>query len=79
MNLISEQSKRRHEFLDAAGKILLVTGINSLTIQNLASQLKISESAIRRYFTDKEVIIAAMLEQLASDMEKETRQMCSSE
>ena len=71
MSLILEQSKRQHEILNVAGGILMVSGMNGLTIKNLSIQMNISESAICRYFKNKEEIITAMLEKLANSMENE--------
>jgi AcrR family transcriptional regulator len=56
------------EIIEAAGKILTVSGVSGLTIKNLAKEMKFSESAIYRHFTSKEEIIVAMLEYLAETL-----------
>lgn len=56
------------EIIEAAGKILTVSGVSGLTIKNLAKEMKFSESAIYRHFTSKEEIIVAMLEYLADTL-----------
>ena len=60
-----EITPRQLEIIEAAGKILTVSGVSGLTIKNLAKEMKFSESAIYRHFTSKEEIIIAMLDYIA--------------
>lgn len=60
-----EITPRQLEIIEAAGKILTVSGVSGLTIKNLAKEMKFSESAIYRHFTSKEEIIIAMLDYVA--------------
>lgn len=60
-----ELNERQFEIIQAAGKILTLSGVSGLTIKNLAKEMKFSESAIYRHFTSKEEIIIAMLDYLA--------------
>ncbi len=60
-----EITPRQLEIIEAAGKILTVSGVSGLTIKNLAREMKFSESAIYRHFTSKEEIIIAMLDYVA--------------
>lgn len=60
-----EITSRQLEIIEAAGKILTVSGVSGLTIKNLAKEMKFSESAIYRHFTSKEEIIIAMLDYIA--------------
>ncbi|MFD2514829.1 TetR/AcrR family transcriptional regulator [Pontibacter locisalis] len=62
-------TKRQLEIIEAAGKILTKSGVSSLTIKNLAKEMKFSESAIYRHFTSKEDIIIAMLNYMAESMD----------
>ncbi len=64
-----EITPRQLEIIEAAGKILTISGVGGLTIKNLAKEMKFSESAIYRHFYSKEEIIIAMLEYLAETME----------
>ena len=57
-----EITPRQLEIIEAAGKILTVSGVSGLTIKNLAKEMKFSESAIYRHFTSKEEIIIVMLD-----------------
>ncbi len=61
---------RQLEIIEAAGKILTVSGVSGLTIKNLAKEMKFSESAIYRHFTSKEEIIIAMLDYLAETIDE---------
>ncbi len=72
-------SDRQLEIIEAAGKILTVSGISGLTIKNLAKEMKFSESAIYRHFTSKEEIIIALLEYLAQSMDERYTNAISSE
>ncbi len=61
---------RQLEIIQAAGKILSISGVHGLTIKNLAKEMKFSESAIYRHFRSKEQILVSMLEYVASQMEQ---------
>lgn len=62
--------ERQLEIIEAAGRILTASGVRSLTIKNLAKEMKFSESAIYRHFTSKEKIIVTMLSYLAEKMDE---------
>ena len=70
-------SDRQFEILEAAGKILSTSGVGSLTIKNLAQEMKFSESAIYRHFTSKEEIVLVMLGYLAEDLDKRLQKAIS--
>lgn len=61
---------RQLEIIEAAGKILTVSGISGLTIKNLAKEMAFTESAIYRHFNSKEEIILAMLDYLSINMDE---------
>jgi len=61
---------RQLEIIEAAGKILTVSGVSGLTIKNLAKEMHFSESAIYRHFASKEEIIVAMLNYLADSIDE---------
>lgn len=66
----SNITKRQFEIIQAAGKILITSGMNRLTTKNLASEMGFSESALYRHFKSKHDIIAAMLNYLANNMQQ---------
>ena len=61
---------RQLEIIEATSKILTSSGINGMTIKNLAKEMNFSESAIYRHFSSKEEIILAMLNYLASSIDE---------
>lgn len=67
---MKDVSERQLEIIEAAGKILTASGVGGLTIKNLAKEMNFSESAIYRHFKSKEEIIVAMLEFIASSLDK---------
>lgn len=67
---MTELSDRQIEIIEAASRILTVSGVSGLTIKNLANEMKFSESAIYRHFKSKEEIIIAMLNYLVENIDK---------
>ncbi|MFZ4581946.1 MAG: TetR/AcrR family transcriptional regulator [Paludibacter sp.] len=65
-----EITPRQLEIIEATSKILTSSGINGMTIKNLAKEMNFSESAIYRHFSSKEEIILAMLNYLASSIDE---------
>ncbi len=65
-----ELNHRQIEILEAAGKILTKYGVSGLTIKNLASEMKFTESAIYRHFDSKEEIILNLLNYLSEELNK---------
>ncbi len=72
-----QMTNRQLEIIEAAGKILSLSGVSGLTIKNLAKEMKFSESAIYRHFSSKEDIVVALLEYLANNMEERYHQATS--
>jgi len=68
---------RQLEIIEAAGKILTVSGVVGLTIKNLAKEMGFSESAIYRHFESKEAIVVAMLGYLAENMDERLQKAIS--
>lgn len=68
---------RQLEIIEAAGKILTVSGVVGLTIKNLAKEMGFSESAIYRHFDSKEAIVVTMLGYLAEDLDKRLQKAIS--
>jgi len=68
--IMTELSDRQIEIIEAASRILTVSGVSGLTIKNLANEMKFSESAIYRHFKSKEEIIIAMLNYLVENIDR---------
>ena len=64
-----EITSRQLEIIEAAGKILTVSGVSGLTIKKLAKEMQFSESALYRHFESKEDIIVAMLNYLSEGID----------
>lgn len=65
-----EITPRQLEIIEATSRILTTSGINGMTIKNLAKEMNFSESAIYRHFSSKEEIILAMLDYLAENIDE---------
>jgi AcrR family transcriptional regulator len=61
---------RQLEIIEAAGKILTVSGVGGLTIKRLAQEMEFSEAAIYRHFKNKEAILIKMLQYLGQNMDE---------
>ena len=62
--------ERQLEIIKAAGKILIESGINGLTIKKLAEEMGFADSAVYRHFKCKEEIILTMLNYLEMIMKE---------
>ena len=65
-----EIKPRQLEIIEVAGKLITRSGINGLTIKNLANEMNFSEGAIYRHFKNKEEIILTLLRYLHENMRK---------
>lgn len=74
-----EITPRQLELIEAASRLLTTSGVNGLTIKNLAKEMKFSESAIYRHFSSKEDIILAMLHYLAENIDERLSNIPKSE
>lgn len=70
-----EITARQLEIIEAAGKILTVSGVSGLTIKRLAKEMKFSESALYRHFNSKEAIIVAMLNYLSDSIDERLKRV----
>jgi AcrR family transcriptional regulator len=61
-------TERQKEIITAAGHILTRSGVNSLTIKNLAAEMQFTEGAIYRHFKSKEEIVLALLAYLMQNL-----------
>lgn len=67
MKLAAEE--RRHQILEEATKLFSVEGYDKVTTKRLAAACGVTEPALYRYFTSKEVIYDAVLDSLESRLE----------
>lgn len=63
-------SKRQHEIIEAAGKLLMQKGVKGVTTKNLAVEMGFSESALYRHFKNKEDIIVLLLDYLLDNIKE---------
>lgn len=66
---------RQQGIIEAAGKILSISGVSGLTTKSLAKEMKFTESALYRHFKSKDEIIISMLEYLALIMHERFSQL----
>lgn len=66
---IAEHAARRDEILDAAQRLILSTGYERLTVQDILDDLQISKGAFYHYFDSKPAVIEALTTRLVSDSE----------
>jgi AcrR family transcriptional regulator len=67
---VAEHAARREEILDAAQRLILSTGYERLTVQDILDDLQISKGAFYHYFDSKPTVIAALTTRLVSDSER---------
>lgn len=67
---VAEHAARRDEILDAAQRLILSTGYERLTVQDLLNDLHISKGAFYHYFDSKPTVIDALTRRLVSDSER---------
>lgn len=63
-------SARRNEILDSVQRLLLTTGYQHLTVQDVLDDLDISKGAFYHYFDSKPAAIAGLTERLVDDSEQ---------
>jgi AcrR family transcriptional regulator len=66
---VVEHAARRDEILDAAQRLILSTGYERLTVQDILNDLHISKGAFYHYFDSKPSVIEALTRRLVSDSE----------
>jgi AcrR family transcriptional regulator len=66
----AEHAARRDEILDAAQRLILSTGYERLTVQDILDDLQISKGAFYHYFDSKPTVIEALTTRLVSDSER---------
>jgi AcrR family transcriptional regulator len=67
---VAEHAARRDEILDAAQRLILATGYERLTVQDILNDLQISKGAFYHYFDSKPAVIEALTARLVSDSER---------
>jgi AcrR family transcriptional regulator len=67
---LAEHAARRDEILDAAQRLILSTGYERLTVQDILNDLQISKGAFYHYFDSKPTVIEALTTRLVCDSER---------
>ena len=67
---VAEHAARRDAILDAAQRLMLSTGYERLTVQDILDDLRISKGAFYHYFDSKPAVIEALIERLVGDSER---------
>jgi AcrR family transcriptional regulator len=67
---VAEHAARRDEILDAAQRLIMSTGYERLTVQDILNDLQISKGAFYHYFDSKPRVIEALTARLVSDSER---------
>jgi AcrR family transcriptional regulator len=67
---VAEQAARRDAILDAAERLILSTGYERLTVQDILEDLQISKGAFYHYFDSKPAVIEALTGRLVGDSER---------
>lgn len=67
---------RQLEIIESAGRILSSSGVSGLTTKRLAQEMDFSESALYRHFSSKEKIIIALLQHIATELDKRYTMVC---
>lgn len=67
---LAEHAARRDEILDAAQRLILSTGYERLTVQDILNDRQISKGAFYHYFDSKPTVIEALTTRLVSDSER---------
>jgi AcrR family transcriptional regulator len=67
---VAEHAARRDEILDATQRLILSTGYERLTVQDILDDLQISKGAFYHYFDSKPAVIEALTTRLVSDSER---------
>lgn len=65
-----EYAKKRNDILDAAGRLVFTKGYESMTIQDILDNLKISSGAFYHYFGSKPAMLEAFIERIREATEK---------
>jgi AcrR family transcriptional regulator len=67
---LAEHAARHDEILDAAQRLILSTGYERLTVQDILDDLQISKGALYHYFDSKPTMIEALTTRLVRDSEQ---------
>ena len=69
---------RKIELLDAARELIFTEGATRFTIRRLAERVQVSEAAVYRHFSSKEVLLLALLEKLFHGWEEGVQEIIDS-
>lgn len=66
----AEYASKRSEILDVAQRLVYTKGYERMTIQDILSQLHMSNGAFYHYFDSKPAVLAAFIERIEQEAEK---------
>ena len=67
---VAEHAARRDAILDTAQRLILLSGYERLTVQDILDDQRISKGAFYYYFDSKPAVIEALTEKLVGDSER---------
>ena len=65
-----ERNEMRERIMDAARTMFVCDGYESVTLRKIANAIEYSQAVIYQYFTDKQALISAILQQDKEDLHK---------
>jgi len=63
-----EYDIRRNKILEAAGRLVYVKGYEQMSIQDILTEMQISKGAFYHYFSSKQALLEALIEQMAQQV-----------
>ena len=63
-----EYDLRRNKILEAAGRLMYVKGYEQMSIQDILAEMQISKGAFYHYFSSKQALLEALIEQMAQQV-----------
>jgi AcrR family transcriptional regulator len=68
---VQERSRRTvRQILNAAEQIITETGVDAVTTRNVAERAGVAAPSLYRFFADRDEILDALLEQMATDLDQ---------
>jgi len=70
VRVVKDHTVRRNEILDVAQQLMVTTGYEQMTIQDILDGLGISKGAFYHYFRSKQELLEAIIERMLDDADK---------
>ncbi len=64
VRVVKDYTVRRNEILDVAQRLMVTTGYEQMTIQDILDGLGISKGAFYHYFSSKQELLEAIIERM---------------